>query len=303
MFEAIKKRLSAKISLTLAGVLLLLTIGVAAYIIHEQEQMMVNLTLEKAKLAAILGAKMYGTNLEEAIDNGVITANEAFDRNYQLIKGYDWSENPKYHTSYDFLTDKSMIVFLDKFLETKDFIFAVGADINGYVPTHNTKYQMPITNDPSKDLIGNRSKRIFNDKVGLAAARNTTAGFLQVYQRDTGETMWDVSSPIYVKGKHWGGFRIAVSIVQIEKQKNALLWSLVFIFATFILVILGTIFLLIKRAVKPIEMLSAVADKVSIGESLEEKIQAQSIDEIGTLTKSIDRLRASMKAALDRLGE
>lgn len=31
---------------------------------------------------------------------------------------------------------------------------------------------------------------------------------LQAYRRDTGEIVHDISSPIYVKGRHWGGFRI-----------------------------------------------------------------------------------------------
>ena len=55
-------------------------------------------------------------------------------------------------------------------------------------------------------------KRIFNDKVGLTAARyegKDGKGYLQqVYERDTGEKMWDISAPVYVKGRHWGAFRI-----------------------------------------------------------------------------------------------
>jgi methyl-accepting chemotaxis protein len=31
---------------------------------------------------------------------------------------------------------------------------------------------------------------------------------LQTYRRDTGEIMHDMSAPIYVQGRHWGGFRI-----------------------------------------------------------------------------------------------
>lgn len=31
---------------------------------------------------------------------------------------------------------------------------------------------------------------------------------LQTYRRDTGEIMHDLSVPVYVNGKHWGGFRI-----------------------------------------------------------------------------------------------
>ncbi len=39
--------------------------------------------------------------------------------------------------------------------------------------------------------------------------RSSTAPFLlQTYKRDTGEIMHDMSVPIRVKGRHWGGFRI-----------------------------------------------------------------------------------------------
>ncbi len=301
MLEAVKKRLSHKISLTLAGVMVLLTIAVAISIIQNQERMMEEFTLEKAKLASVLGANMYGTVLEEAVDNGVITVTEAFDHEYELIRGYNWGDKPKFHTKYDFLTDKAVVAFQDKFLETKDFVFAVGVDTNGYIPTHNSRYQQPITGDLEKDMVGNRTKRRFDDPVGKAAAQNTEPGYVQEYRRDTGELMWDVSSPIYVKGKHWGGFRIAVSIEQIERHKKALLWSLIFLFAGFALVVIGTNHILIKRATKPIEILSAAADKISLGQGLDEKLASDSTDEIGRLTKSVDRLRASMKDAMDRL--
>jgi hypothetical protein len=31
---------------------------------------------------------------------------------------------------------------------------------------------------------------------------------LQTYRRDTGEVMHDLSVPIFLKGRHWGGFRM-----------------------------------------------------------------------------------------------
>jgi methyl-accepting chemotaxis protein len=41
-----------------------------------------------------------------------------------------------------------------------------------------------------------------------AAAVTSNLFLLQTYRRDTGELMHDISAPIYVKGRHWGGFRI-----------------------------------------------------------------------------------------------
>jgi methyl-accepting chemotaxis protein len=40
------------------------------------------------------------------------------------------------------------------------------------------------------------------------AVATSSRFLLQTYRRDTGELMHDISAPIYVKGRHWGGFRI-----------------------------------------------------------------------------------------------
>ena len=52
----------------------------------------------------------------------------------------------------------------------------------------------------------------------------------------------------------------------------------------------------------PVIALTAAADQISLGEALDTPIRSSSVDEIGQLTKTIDRLRASMKAAMSRLG-
>ena len=182
--------------------------GMAPRLASSQTRQMEELTLEKARVAAAIGARQYGDVFDAAIDSGLVTVNDVFDRAYVEIKGYNWGGNPKFHTRFDALTDKSVLVFQDKFLEYEDFLFAVGVDENGYLPTHNTRFQKPMTGDPAKDLAGNRTKRVFNDPVGAAAAKNTEPTLKQVYKRDTGETMGDLSVPIFIDGKHWGAVRI-----------------------------------------------------------------------------------------------
>ncbi|HYS42776.1 MAG TPA: hypothetical protein VEM32_02245 [Geobacteraceae bacterium] len=91
-------------------------------------------------------------------------------------------------------------------------VFAVLVDRNGYLPTHNSRYSRPLTGNKELDKTGNRTKRMFNDPVGLAAARNRQELFMQVYYRDTGEKMWDISAPVHVKGRHWGAFRIGYTM-------------------------------------------------------------------------------------------
>jgi len=299
---AVRSRLSAKISLALAVVLLVLTAGAATIITVGQTGQMEELTLEKARLAATAGARQWGDTFDAAIDSGQLSVADVFDRNYQEIRGWNWGEKPKFHTRFDAFTDKSALVFQDKLLEaSEDFIFAVGVDQTGYLPTHNTRYQKPLTGDPAKDLAGNRTKRVFADPVGLAAAKNTEASLKQVYPRDTGEMAWDVSSPIYVKGKHWGGFRVGVSMTRIAEQQRTLLLKLLALFAVFALVTIATVFLVVQRSMRPVKVLTEAAEAISMGEGLDTPIKTTSVDEIGQLTRAIERLRVSMRAAMSRL--
>lgn len=56
-------------------------------------------------------------------------------------------------------------------------------------------------------------RRIFNDRTGLASARNKKPFLLQTYRRDMGGGQFvmlkEASAPIMVQGRHWGGLRLA----------------------------------------------------------------------------------------------
>jgi HAMP domain-containing protein len=303
LITAVRSRLTVKISITLGVTLLALTALAGAYITAHETKQMEELTLEKARVAASIGARQYGDLLDGAIDGGALTVADVFDRQYVQIPGYAWGKSPKFHTRYDSFIENAVLVFEDKFLEQDDFVFAVGVDENGYLPVHNSRYQKALTGDAEKDLVGNRTKRLFNDPVGLAAAQNKDPTFLQVYQRDTGETMWDVSSPILVKGKKWGGFRVGVSMERIDSRKRSLILSLVVMFQIFAVVTIAVMYVVVHRAMRPVVALTHAADQISLGEALDTPIKSDSPDEIGLLTKSIDRLRISMKAAMSRLGQ
>lgn len=135
-----------------------------------------------------------------------LSFNQLFDTFYIPIP----NTNPqKYKTQYDDLTDKRIRIILDKYLEMDEkILFVVAVDRNGYLPTHNSKYSKPLTNDEDYNTKNNRTKRLFNDRTGLAAARNQDEYLLQRYERDTGESVYDLSLPIFIKEKHWGAIRI-----------------------------------------------------------------------------------------------
>lgn len=130
------------------------------------------------------------------------------------------TDPPKFTTDYDKLADRDFVNIQEAVLgRAATLIYTVTVDKNGYLPTHNKRYSMPLTGNLASDLVNNRTKRIFNDRTGLAAAQNTAPFLVQNYQRDTGETMADVSVPIFVQGKHWGAVRIGYRRVETAAAK------------------------------------------------------------------------------------
>ncbi len=304
MFELIKRRLSIKVSLILA----LITIPpmiVAAYLITMREESRLHqLMIDNGKVAAMTGAKMYGAALEAGIDAGFMTIGDVLEPVYEEIKGFDFGDAPRFHTRYDFYTDRTVVGFQDKLLEaSSDFLYAVGGDMNGYTPTHDSKFQQALTGDRTKDLSGNRAKRKFWTPMHQAAAKSIEPVLVQPYVRDTGESAWDVSSPIFVKGRHFGAFRVAVSVASIAAHKREVLLQLSAVFGFLAVVTVGFIFFMLRRSMRPLEHLTSLANEISTGEGLDRPIKPVTSDEIGQMAKSLNRLRASLQAAMGRLGE
>ncbi len=119
------------------------------------------------------------------------------------------TDPPKFSTDYDKLSDRDVLAIEEDILaRAPTIIYTVMVDKNGYLPTHNQRYSQPLTGNKAADLVNNRTKRIFNDRTGIAAARNEAPFLVQRYQRDTGETLGDLSVPLVVRGAHWGAVRI-----------------------------------------------------------------------------------------------
>lgn len=160
---------------------------------------------ERVRVWATEAATRCAEVLESAIDRDILTENQVFDTLYMPVPD---TYPQKFSTAYDSYTDEHISPIQEKYL-AKDsrLVFVVLVDRNGYLPTHNIRYCKPLTGDRENDLTGNRTKRIFNDKTGFTAARNTEPFLLQTYKRDTGEIMKDLSVPVRVKGRQWGAIR------------------------------------------------------------------------------------------------
>ncbi|HEX2842621.1 methyl-accepting chemotaxis protein [Hyphomicrobium sp.] len=155
-------------------------------------------------------AKIVVEALEAAVDRGVLSLDSLFDRNYQTVA----NSNPQqYKTAYVDAFDRIITPIIDEaLLFDGKVVFCAPVDVNGYLPTHNSKFSKMPGADPVWNAANCRNRRIFNDRVGLGAGKNQRPFLVQTYMRDMGGTfapMVDVSAPIVIKGRHWGGLRLA----------------------------------------------------------------------------------------------
>ena len=147
---------------------------------------------------------------EDALARGDITPSALFDERYQPVP----NTNPQQVTcGFADFTDRVLPPIQEPILaENPTILFCAAVDRNGYLPTHNRKFSKPQTSDVDWNTANCRNRRLFQDRVGLAAGRNRQPFVLQTYRRDMGGgsfvLMKDLSAPIVVRGRHWGGFRM-----------------------------------------------------------------------------------------------
>ncbi|TGN40114.1 methyl-accepting chemotaxis protein [Marinobacter confluentis] len=152
------------------------------------------------------GADRIGQVFERAIADNTLSESALFDRTRATIGD---TQPPKYSSSFDRFTDQYLPDIQESVKNAHNaIVFAISTAPDGYVPTHNRDFAHAPTGDPQVDLVKSRSKRLFNDRTGIRCGQHTESMLLQTYRRDTGEIMHDLSVPVYVNGKHWGGFRV-----------------------------------------------------------------------------------------------
>jgi methyl-accepting chemotaxis protein len=168
-------------------------------------------TSDTALIPVVLDtAKRISAAFEAAIERGDIRLDQLMDENYREIAG----TNPKqYLTEYVALTDAILPPIQDPVQKIDPrIVFCVAWAKGGYLPTHNPNYRLPQGADPVWNNANCRNRRLFKDRAVRKVAANTKPFLLQTYRRDMGGgnfvLMKDLSSPIYVRGRHWGAFRM-----------------------------------------------------------------------------------------------
>jgi methyl-accepting chemotaxis protein len=169
---------------------------------------------EALREIVIARAKLTVQRFEDGLAKGEISEGDLFDVNYVPIP--DTNPTQYRNCALDFL-DRALPTIQEPILALDAaIVFSAAVDRNGYLPVHNKKYSAPQGDDPVWNNANSRNRRIFDDMTGLMAARNSEKVLSQTYPRDLGggrmELIKDISAPIFVRGRHWGGLRMGARI-------------------------------------------------------------------------------------------
>ncbi len=122
-----------------------------------------------------------------------------FDRDHTVIPGTD---PVKHDVSYARPMQKACQYLIDQWAAEQDgALYCLPLDDKGYVAVHRSELSQAPTGDPKVDLARSRHMRFFQNRDIPYMGRFR----LQSYLRDTGEVMFNLSVPLEVNGRYWGG--------------------------------------------------------------------------------------------------
>ena len=312
------KKLSVRLSLAIIIVMVLVLGLFTFYLVRDRSRQLHESIMHKGISSAQTGAAVMGKIFDAVIDNDFFTISEVFDSTLvpidlpeKIIRGYgDISEKQraaiqKYHyaTGLDSYLDNAICEIQDQFLSDPQVMYAALLDVHGYLPSHNSTYSQKLNGEYEHDLNRNRTKRIFRDDVAVQAARNQGKACLrQIYHRDTGEVMWDFSSPVLVKGKHWGVFRVGFSLEETRKAISSLQWKIISMMGVLLIALVLVVGRITNVMMRPLGQLNTGVQQVARGDlSYQQKITSN--DEVGDLARAFNTMVGDLKKYIKNLTE
>lgn len=150
--------------------------------------------------------------LGQALTAGRISEDDLFSTDMRLVPG---SDPEQFIAPFTDLTDDLFTRIQESVLTLDPAVQFCAAVTNvGYLPTHNRKFsEMQRPGERDWNVGHCRNRRVFDDRAGLAASRNSRPFLLQAYMRDMGGGVMvrlkEVDAPIIVAGRRWGNLRLA----------------------------------------------------------------------------------------------
>jgi methyl-accepting chemotaxis protein len=143
---------------------------------------------------------------EAATNEGDISESELFECGGQPAAD---TEPVEHQTRLDDFGDQVLPAVREPILELNpEVIYAEPVNKNGCFPSPKRRFSEDLTSDHEADLQNDRTHWTPGDGTVSRCTSNTEPFLLQTYKRHTGEVVHEISVPIYINGRHWGGFRI-----------------------------------------------------------------------------------------------
>lgn len=309
MFKKLSTRLSFALIIILGSIVTLFTI----YLVNDRASQLKDTILKKGIATAQTGAKIMGEILDNVVENNIFTLEELFNDTLvaipfksEVLSSYgrisldklNTIQKYNYETRLDLYLDTLIAAIQDEFFKDPQVVFAVLCDKNGYTPTHNAIYNKKLTGNFLEDNENSRAKRIFYDP--LLGGKFNEPYLLDVYHRDTGEEMWKISSPVYVKGKLWGSFRIGFSMQKTEEAILNLELRLIFMMSILLLITVIVINRATAFMMRPLQKLDKGVKKVAQGD-LSYHITIKTKDEIGDLARAFNQMTTDLNQYIENL--
>jgi methyl-accepting chemotaxis protein len=147
--------------------------------------------------------------VESAIDEGRITMEQVFDRNYRERPG---SNPPQYDTDFCDFADANVQSLLDGVVAQDNRVIGTTiGDVNGHLPTHLSVRSQPQGPDPVWNDAHCRNRRILIDdqtRYALQSDKPTLMTYVMT-RGDEHIAVKNVYVPLVVKGRRWGNLELA----------------------------------------------------------------------------------------------
>jgi len=152
-------------------------------------------------------AQSVGQAFEQGIDDALISESALFERDDTPVAG---TGPLSYATPFNEFAGQVLPAVLEPVTELNPDLTYIGiVDINGESTSHSRRHGAPHGDENRSDIGDDDNRQGRCKPVDSRCGRNTEPFLLQTYQLDSGEVVHDLSAPVHVHGRHWGGFRMA----------------------------------------------------------------------------------------------
>ena len=147
--------------------------------------------------------------------------------------------------------------------------------------------------DPKGEVLAS-SMQPFPGELKDAGAPAASSSVTRV----RGKSVYETRSPL-LDGQ-LGTVRVGIWAETVQNDVSSTLWPIIGLIAACLAVSIALSIMLASKMIRPILDLKSIADDISRGR-LDTTVSIQSNDEVGELGRSLERMRASLKAAMNRL--